>query len=161
MRTDRYLIRAVKYFVLLIVLIVALYALSYYFESTPMSVEDYIAMLRADERSKWLLPVLILLALAYPAFGYMTRSLPISLEQNRAGIDAAMTACDFELTGEREGVLLYRASSPSRRARMLWEDELEVWSEGDRTVIRGHRAAVVQVIYRSEIYMRKENGEEL
>ena len=102
MRTDRYLIRAVKYFVLLIVLIVALYALSYYFESTPMSVEDYIAMLRADERSKWLLPVLILLALAYPAFGYMTRSLPISLEQNRAGVDAAMTACEFELTGERE-----------------------------------------------------------
>ena len=97
MRTDRYLIRAVKYFVLLIVLIVALYALSYYFESTPMSVEDYIAMLRADERSKWLLPVLILLALAYPAFGYMTRSLPISLEQNRAGVDAAMTACEFEL----------------------------------------------------------------
>ena len=119
------------------------------------------AMLRADERSKWLLPVLILLALAYPAFGYMTRSLPISLEQNRAGVDAAMTACEFELTGEREGVRLYRASSRSRRARLLWEDELEVWPEGDRTVIRGHRAAVVQVIYRSEIYMRKENGEEL
>ena len=161
MRTDRYLIRAVKYFVLLIVLIVALYALSYYFESTPMSVEDYIAMLRADERSKWLLPVLILLSLAYPAFGYMTRSLSISLEQNRAGIDAAMAACDFELTGERDGVLRYRSTSLSRRARLLWEDELEVWSEGDRTMIRGHREAVVQVVYRSEIYMRKENGEEL
>ncbi len=146
---------------LLIVLIVVLYALSYYFESTPMSVEDYIAMLRADERSKWLLPVLIVLSLAYPAFGYMCRSLPISLEKNRAGIDAAMAACDFELTGEREGVLYYRSSSLSRRLRLLCEDELEVWSEGDRTMIRGHRAAVVQVIYRSEIYMRKENGEEL
>lgn len=161
MRTDRYLLRAVKYFVLLIVLIVVLYALSYYFESTPMSVEDYIAMLRADERSKWLLPVLIVLSLAYPAFGYMCRSLPISLEKNRAGIDAAMAACDFELTGEREGVLYYRSTSLSRRLRLLCEDELEVWSEGDRTMIRGHRAAVVQVIYRSEIYMRKENGEEL
>lgn len=161
MRTDRYLLRAVKYFVLLIVLIVVLYALAYYFEGTPMSAEEYIAMLLADPRAKWLLPVLGALALAYPAFGYMTRSLPISLKENRVGVDAAMRACEFEAAGERDGVLLYRATSAARRVRLLWEDELEVWSEGDRTMIRGHRAAVVQVIYRSEIYMRKENGEEL
>jgi len=161
MRTDRYLIRAAKYFVLLIVLVVVLYALSYYFEQTPMSVEEYIAMLRNDSRSKWMLPVFAVLALAYPAFGYMTRSLPISLEKNRAGVDAAMAACDYAPSGEREGVLLYRATSAGRRMRTLWEDELEVWQEGDRTIIRGHRAAVVQVIYRSEIYMRKENGEEI
>lgn len=161
MRTDRYLIRAAKYFVLLIVLVVVLYALSYYFEQTPMSVEEYIAMLRNDSRSKWMLPVFAVLALTYPAFGYMTRSLPISLANNRVGIDAAMAACDYALSGERNGVLLYRATSAGRRMRTLWEDELEVWSEGDRTVIRGHRAAVVQVIYRSEMYMRKENGEEI
>lgn len=161
MRTDRYLIRAAKYFVLLVVLILALNALSYYFESTPMSFGEYFAMLMEDARAKWMLPVLLVLALAYPAFGYMTRSLPISLADNRAGVDAAMAACDFALSGERDGVLLYRATSPSRRARLLWEDELEVWQEGDRTFIRGHRAAVVQVIYRSEIYMRRENGEEL
>ena len=161
MRTDRYLLRALKYFVLLIVLIVVLYALAYYFEGSPMSVEEYVAMLIADPRAKWLLPVFGALALAYPAFGYMTRSLPISLEQNRVGVDAAMRACDFALAGERDGVLLYRATSTARRVRLMWEDELEVWSEGDRTMIRGHRAAVVQVIYRSEIYMRKENGEEL
>ena len=161
MRTDRYLIRAVKYFVLLIVLIVVLYALQYYFEKTPMSIEEYIAMLQGDARSKWILPVFAVLALAYPSFGYMSRSLPISLVANRAGVNAALEVCGYALSGEREGVLLYRATSAARRARMLWEDELEVWSEGDRTVIRGHRAAVVQVIYRSEIYMRKENGEEL
>ena len=161
MRTDRYLIRAVKYFLLLIVLIVVLYALAYYFEGTPMSVEEYVAMLVADPRAKWLLPVFAVLALAYPAFGYMTRSLPISLTTNRVGVDAAMRACEFEAAGERDGVLLYRATSAARRARLLWEDELEVWSEDDRTVIRGHRAAVVQVIYRSEMYMRKENGEEI
>lgn len=161
MRTDRYLIRAVKYFLLLIVAVVALYAISYYFEQTPMSIEEYIAMLRSDARSKWMLPVFAVLALTYPAFGYMTRSLPISLANNRVGIDAAMAACDYALSGEREGVLLYRATSAGRRMRTLWEDELEVWSEGDRTVIRGHRAAVVQVIYRSEMYMRKENGEEI
>ena len=161
MRTDRYLIRAVKYFLLLIVAVVALYAISYYFEQTPMSIEEYIAMLRSDARSKWMLPVFAVLALTYPAFGYMTRSLPISLANNRVGIDAAMAACDYALSGERNGVLLYRATSAGRRMRTLWEDELEVWSEGDRTVIRGHRAAVVQVIYRSEIYMRKENGEEI
>lgn len=161
MRTDRYLIRAVKYFLLLIVAVVALYAISYYFEQTPMSIEEYIAMLRSDARSKWMLPVFAVLALTYPAFGYMTRSLPISLANNRVGIDAAMAACDYALSGERNGVLLYRATSAGRRMRTLWEDELEVWSEGDRTVIRGHRAAVVQVIYRSEMYMRKENGEEI
>lgn len=161
MRTDRYLLRAVKYFVLLIVLIVVLYALAYYFDRPPMSVKEYVEMLLADPRSKWLLPVFGALALAYPAFGYMSRSLPISLEENRVGVDAAMRACDFAQVGERNGVLIYRATSPMRRLRLLWEDELEVWSEGDRTMIRGHRAAVVQVIYRSEIYMRKENGEEL
>lgn len=155
------MIRAVKYFLLLIVAVVALYAISYYFEQTPMSIEEYIAMLRSDARSKWMLPVFAVLALTYPAFGYMTRSLPISLANNRVGIDAAMAACDYALSGEREGVLLYRATSAGRRMRTLWEDELEVWSEGDRTVIRGHRAAVVQVIYRSEMYMRKENGEEI
>lgn len=155
------MIRAVKYFLLLIVAVVALYAISYYFEQTPMSIEEYIAMLRSDARSKWMLPVFAVLALTYPAFGYMTRSLPISLANNRVGIDAAMAACDYALSGERNGVLLYRATSAGRRMRTLWEDELEVWSEGDRTVIRGHRAAVVQVIYRSEIYMRKENGEEI
>lgn len=161
MRTDRYLIRAVKYFVLLIVLIVALYALQYYFEKTPMSFEEYLALMQGDARSKWILPVFAALALAYPAFGYMTRSLPISLVDNRAGVDAAMAACDFAFTGEREGKLLYRATSATRRMRLMWEDELEVWQEDDRTMIRGHRAAVVQVVYRSEIYMRKENGEEL
>ncbi len=155
------MIRAVKYFLLLIVAVVALYAISYYFEQTPMSIEEYIAMLRSDARSKWMLPVFAVLALTYPAFGYMTRSLPISLANNRVGIDAAMAACDYALSGERNGVLLYRATSAGRRMRTLWEDELEVWSEGDRTVIRGHRAAVVQVIYRSEMYMRKENGEEI
>ena len=155
------MIRAVKYFLLLIVLVVVLYALSYYFEQTPMSVEEYIAMLRSDARSKWMLPVFAVLALTYPAFGYMTRSLPISLANNRVGIDAAMAACDYALSGERNGVLLYRATSAGRRMRTLWEDELEVWQEGDRTIIRGHRAAVVQVIYRSEMYMRKENGEEI
>ena len=155
------MIRAVKYFLLLIVAVVALYAISYYFEQTPMSIEEYIAMLRSDARSKWMLPVFAVLALTYPAFGYMTRSLPISLANNRVGIDAAMAACDYALSGERNGVLLYRATSAGRRMRTLWEDELEVWSEGDRTVIRGHRAAVVQVIYRSEMYMRKENDEEI
>ncbi len=161
MRTDRYLIRAVKYFLLLAVLIVLLYALQYYFERTPMSVEEYVAMLLADPRAKWLLPVFGALALAYPAFGYMTRSLPISLAANRVGVDAAMAACDFAFEGERNGVLRYRSTSPMRRVRLLWEDELEVWSDGERTMIRGHRNAVVQVVYRSEIYMRKENGEEL
>ena len=155
------MIRAVKYFLLLIVAVVALYAISYYFEQTPMSIEEYIAMLRSDARSKWMLPVFAVLALAYPAFGYMTRSLPISLANNRVGIDAAMAACDYAPSGEREGVLLYRATSAGRRMRTLWEDELEVWQEGDRTIIRGHRAAVVQVIYRSEMYMRKENGEDI
>lgn len=156
MRKDRYLIRAAKYFLLLLILIAALYVLNSLLQKTPVDFREYMALLQSNPRSRWLLPVLALLSLAYPRFGYMTRSLPVEFESHRDGIDRAMAVSGFIPNGERDGCRLYRAESPLRRARLLWEDEVEVWADGERTVMRGNRSALPRIIYCAEIYMKSD-----
>lgn len=156
MRRDRYLIRAVKYFLLLVILIAALYALNWFFEKTPVDLREYLSLLQNNPRSKWLLPVLVAISLAYPSFGYMTRTLPVDAGCSD-GIERALAANGFVPKGERDGRRIYRAASQLRRARLLWEDEIEVWPDSGQTVMRGNRSALSRIIYSAEIYLRNDD----
>ncbi len=156
MRKDRYLIRAVKYFLLLVILIAVLYALNWFFEKTPVDLREYVSLLQNDPRTKWLLPVLAVISLAYPSFGYMTRTLPADAGCSD-GIERALAANGFVNKGERDGRRIYRAASQLRRARLLWEDEIEVWADGGQTVMRGNRSALSRIIYSAEIYLRNDD----
>lgn len=159
-RKDRYAIRALKYFILLLVLLalVGLLNFSHMALKESVGIRDYIALLmNGSTRSKFLLPTLALLALSYPWFGFMERGIRGSLATDLDGVRRAFAASGFEQVGERDGKLLFRASTGMGRARLLWEDEIEVWQRGDQVVLSGIRSAVARVIYRMEVYLRNSD----
>ena len=159
----RYLIRSLKYFVFLCVLLLALVwvmTISY----PEVAGIDYWTMVRAQLFSKegiWLSVGVVLLAAAYPRFGFMSsRIAGCQLQRDALRIDNAMMVSGFKLIDESETRRVYRAAGPILRMSMLFEDKIEVTAEEDGVVITGLRRQVVRIAIRLQGYMHNSRFDE-
>lgn len=120
----RYVIRAVKYFlyiVVLVTLILTVLALSGFVSS------DINVMFRNGWKSVWLiLAVFAFVSAFYPRFGYGRRQVHITGEysQIRQSVIDFMTEHGYRLEKELGEDMFFRSTSVARRIARVWEDRI-------------------------------------
>lgn len=160
----KYLIRSVKYLCLLVVLYTAIMAAMYYTGTMAQPLADgFVETLRLQllgtPRGWTMLAAVVVLAAAYPRFGFGVRRVEGDLERHRIQVVNAMRACGFELVREEGEELFFRGADPVKRLSLLFEDELRVSQYGQWIEIEGIRRAAVKTAWRLEGYLAhlKEN----
>ena len=151
----KYVLRSLKYLLLICVLYVALlWASSIY---TYNGMVDVATLLRAQfgtQRGIWLVVAFVALALFYPRFGYVRRVVSgVDIESDRIRIDNAMKLYGFKFAEVREGRLVYRAEGIVRRLTLLFEDEILVSQVDGGVEIEGLRRSAVRIIYQLNAYI--------
>ena len=157
----KYIIRSLKYLLVLCVLYVALMWLSSV--STYGGAVDTMTLLRAQlssERGVWLVVAFVALALFYPKFGYVRREVAgADIEADRVRIDNAMQLYGFKFAEVRDGALVYRAEGVVRRLILLFEDEIVVRRTEGGVEVEGKRREAVRIIFQLSAYIDNKRFE--
>ena len=158
----KYIIRSLKYLLVLCVLYVALMWLSSI--STYGGAVDTMTLLRAQlasDRGVWLVVAFVALAVFYPRFGFMTSRVEgVSLEHDKVRLDNAMRLYGFEEVGAEDGALIYRAKGMVKRLMFMYEDRIEVREVDGGVEIKGIRRAVARIGYQLGAYIHNSRFED-
>ena len=157
----KYIIRSLKYLLVLCVLYVALMWLSSI--STYGGAVDTMTLLRAQlasDRGVWLVVAFVALALFYPKFGYVRRVIEgADMDADRVRIDNAMQLYGFKFAEVRDGGLIYRAEGVVRRIILLFEDEIIVRRVEGGIEVEGKRREAVRIIFQLSAYIDNKRFE--
>ena len=179
---KRYLLRSLKYFVMLCLLLVggmvaqeqrpaALggapeylgYTQVYDFidELADMGIMWQMLQLYFSAWNGWVMAVMIVvLSATYPYFGFVRRTVVANIAADREQIEAAMVTAGLVLKSVEGNTLTFRATG-LQRLTLLFEDDVVVEQQGDEVVISGHRRTVVRAVIRLEGYLvNKRRGNE-
>ena len=158
----RYLIRAIKYLLLLSALYVALVWAMYLLGAEPQ-IDPWLqieAHLRADIGKKMVVMFVILAAL-YPRFGFMRKRIEgYTPERDKERLQNAMAVFGYKLAESHDGVDVYRAEGVVKRLTLLWEDRIEVRVEDGALEMKGIRRMVARIAYQLETYIRNSRFED-
>lgn len=149
----RYIIRSVKYFAAFCVLYLAASWLSLRTSGIDVSLWDSVTAAMHTSRGALLAAAVVLLAAAYPRFGFVTRRVEADMDEDRERIVTAFLQSGFRLAGEHDGAMVFRAAGLLRRTMLLFEDEVRVEQYGQWVEITGIRRAVARVACRLELYV--------
>lgn len=157
---KRYLLRSLKYFVMLCLLFVALIWLKIAYEHLPLTMWQML-QLYFSVWNGWAMAVMIVvLSATYPYFGFVRRTVVANIATDREQIEAAMVTAGLVLKGVEGNTLTFRATG-LQRLTLLFEDDVVVEQQGDEVVISGHRRTVVRAVIRLEGYLvNKRRGNE-
>ena len=78
---------------------------------------------------------------------------------DRVRIDNAMRVFDFELVGEEQEVITYRARGVLKRLTFMYEDKIEVRAVEGGVEIKGIRRAVARIAYQLGAYVENSRFE--
>ena len=158
----RYLIRAIKYLLLLSALYVALVWAMYLLGAEPQ-IDPWLqieAHLRADIGKKMVV-VFVILAALYPRFGFMRKRIEdYRPERDKERLQNAMAVFGYKLAESHDGVDVYRAEGVVKRLTLLWEDRIEVRIEDGALEMKGIRRMVARIAYQLETYIRNSRFED-
>ncbi|MBR3590440.1 MAG: hypothetical protein IKL43_05455 [Alistipes sp.] len=158
----RYLIRAIKYLLLLSALYVALVWAMYLLGAEPQ-IDPWLqieAHLRADIGKKMVV-VFVILAALYPRFGFMRKRIEgYTPERDKERLQNAMALFGYKLAESHDGVDVYRAEGVAKRLTLLWEDRIEVRVEDGALEMKGIRRMVARIAYQLETYIRNSRFED-
>ena len=158
----RYLIRAIKYLLLLSALYVALVWAMYLLGAEPQ-IDPWLqieAHLRADIGKKMVV-VFVILAALYPRFGFMRKRIEgYRPERDKERLQNAMALFGYKLAESHDGVDVYRAEGVLKRLTLLWEDRIEVRIEDGALEMKGIRRMVARIAYQLETYIRNSRFED-
>ena len=149
----KYLVRSVKYFFALCVLCIVLMGLMLMTGTSALSLDDTLYAMFHTERYLMLFSAIVVLAAAYPKFGFVERKVEGDTEENREQLINAFRSAGFSLRSERDGVMTFRADSFGQKLLLLGEDEIKVSQYGQWIVLDGIRRAVARVQYRLDSYI--------
>ena len=161
----KYLIRSVKYLILLCVLYVALEWIMLSFFPEPeiagMSLEEVLKLRYQGERGMLLIAAFVGLAAFYPLFGFMKMRVDSCIyTRDAVRLDNAMHTFGFKLKEDRGNVKIYGAESMLRRMFLMFEDEIEVHIFASGIEMRGLRRSVARVGYQLSAYIHNSRFEE-
>lgn len=141
------------------VIYVAVMALMYYTGTMGQPIgESFLQTLELQllgtEKGRLMLPALLALALFYPRFGFVKRTVKgCDPTLHRDQIRSAFEAYGFEPVGEQEGEQLFRAAGFVGRLKCLFEDEIRLRTTAEGVEIEGIRRVAVKVAWRLEGYL--------
>ena len=151
-----YLIRSIKYLIWLALLFTLIFVLMIRTNTARAGGEQMLHELFHTQRGWMMIGMLMVLAFLYPRFGFTSRSLKGSVATNRDDILRVAHRGGFSLVSETPGQLVFRASSPAKKALLLWEDTIIVTQQGDQLVIDGIRKEVVRMEFRLKPALAQE-----
>ena len=156
-----YFIRALKYFVfLLVMLVVMVWIMTLLDKNITMSVWEYIGYKFRGEGGMIMLLALVVLSALYPLFGYMRKRVPsCNLKEDEVRIHNAMLVYGFKYVGERDGVQVYRTMGILRRVMLRFEDTIELRQVGDSVEFYGLRSQVARVTFQLQGYLNSKRYE--
>lgn len=138
---SRYIGRALRHLLKLVVIIAALFAIMYYTNTLAISLGELMGW-----RGVVLLIALVVISAAYPLYGFGTYIVEGSLGADREAIYKALAACQYAPTEEREGVMVCRATTLWRRVRTAGDDAIELRQVGENSIeIAGLRREAEQL----------------
>ncbi len=156
----KYFIRALKYFCALCVLCLVIMLLNRLAGPSTLTIRETFYVMFHTPRGMLLPVVIVLLAAAYPRFGFVARRIEGDIVRDREQIVNAFRAAGFSLRSEVDGVMTFRADSPLRKLTLLWEDEIRVEQYGQWIEIAGIRRAVARIYYQLDSYLRNKRYNE-
>ena len=152
----RYIIRALKYFVQITVIMTLI--LAALMLAGVVSRDIDIAFRSGWKSVGYILAMFAAVAAVYPYFGYARRSVAIRGEypEIREGILAALKGRGYMLEKEDRENLVFRLASPLARVARLWEDRLTFTRELGGYSIEGLNKDLVRVAGALQYRFRQE-----
>lgn len=158
----RYVIRSVKYLLLLGVLLVAMSWLSTLGYPAEAEIEflPYLIAQYTSERGVWMLVGVVALAALYPLFGFVKMEVEgCSMERDSIRIDNAMQRYGFTLVDDGADRRVYRAEGMLHRLTLMYEDRVEVRATERGVELSGLRRPTVRIAYLLRSYMENSRFE--
>lgn len=149
---KRYLLRSLKYFLTLCVLLVALIWIKIKYESLPVTFWGMLEIYFSQWNGWAMAATIVVLSATYPLFGFVHRVVSADITADRQQIEAAMATVGLELCSATESCLTFRATG-LQRLTLLFEDEVTVCSSDEGITISGHRRTVIRAVIRLEGYL--------
>lgn len=155
----KYIVRALKYFVYITLLMVLLLAV---LVALGMVSSDVDVMFRNGWKSVWMiLGMFLLVALVYPRFGYTRRAAHVlgSYAEIRDGVVRYMEDHGYRLEKEAGENLTFVSRSLLKRIFRIWEDRITLEREVAGFYVEGLTRDVTQIVYGLEFKFRNPDGE--
>ncbi len=138
---SRYIGRAVRHLVKLVVIIAILFVAMHYTNTLAISLAELVGW-----RGVVLLVALVAISATYPLYGFGKYLVQGSLSADRKAIEQALSACQYAPMEERDGVVICRATTLWRRIRTAGDDAIELRQVGENTIeITGLRREAEQL----------------
>lgn len=154
-----YIVKSLKYFLLLCVLYAVLMAILYATDSAAVPVEELGDYLLYTTRGRIMILVTLLLSAFYPRFGFVEREIEGSIAADRERIVNVMRQYGMALERESNLEMTFRAVGITRRLRMLFEDRVTVSECEGGLRVAGLRRVAVGVAFAIERAIHSANLE--
>ena len=142
----KYIIRAIKYYLYMVILVVIILAALAFMHLTEWNAAT---MFRNGYESIWQLALAFLaIALIYPKFGFNRRGviIPGEYSEIRDGIVSYMEDHGYALETEEGENLTFRAKSPVRRITRFFEDRITMTRDFGGFYVEGLTKDIVRII---------------
>ncbi|MEE1169016.1 MAG: hypothetical protein UHS52_08335 [Alistipes sp.] len=150
----KYVVRSLKYLVLLCVLYVALTYLMTFVEPTDATVWQQLLKHLNTRNGLYMVIAFVLLAALYPKFGYMRSMIQdCDIKEDRVRIDNAMRIFGFRVEQEGGDCVVYRAEGIVHRLSLMFEDRIEVRAVEGGVELKGLRRSVARVALQLRSYI--------
>lgn len=146
---NRYLVRAGKYFVRLVLLVAVLCGILIV---TGYTSWETLQAVRRTDRVYLLLGAFIVFPLMYPFFGFVRREVRGSLDGNREVIVKLLEVNGYRLVSDSPERMVFRAN-PAKRAMLFGEDAVTIAAEPGYITLEGPRREVVKVEFRMNTFL--------
>ena len=158
----KYILRSLKYLVILCVLYVGMVWLKLVTEPVSVTLWEAVEAYLTTERGRLMMVCFVALAALYPLFGFMrSRIADCDIVADRVRIDNAMHVYGFKLVEEREGALVYRAVGIVQRLWFIFEDRVEVRAVDGGVELYGVRRAVARITFQLKAYVANRRYESI
>lgn len=153
---NTYILRSLKYIIKMVVLLGLLFVAMALTKTSAVSGEQLFTELFFSTKGLILLCALLAVAAAYPKFGFVKRDVRANMDEQRERIVNVFAACGYELEQHDNNKMTFRAMGKLKRALMMWDDAIDVESDGNYPSISGVRKEVVRVEFKLNSYLRDE-----
>lgn len=157
----KYVVRSLKYLVVLCVLYVALTYLMSFVEPSTATVWELLLTHLNTRNGLYMVIAFLLLAALYPKIGFMrSRIEDCDIVGDRIRIDNAMRIFGFRVVEEGGDRVIYRAEGIVHRLSLMFEDSIEVSAVDGGVELRGLRRSVARVALQLQSYINNRRFEE-
>lgn len=160
MKAGTYILHGLKYFVRLMALLALIYLLLYFFGQARVSAGQFVNELFSTTRGLMLFGALFVLAMLYPLFGFVKRTVDADITADRDRIVEAFHAGGYVLRGEEPGVRMVFRATGFKKIFLVWDDKVTVTAQEGHIVLDGIRRETVQAEFRINTYMINKHIDE-